>query len=81
MAYKKIEEYDQDVTESLMKNYQEILHLIGEDTNREGLQKTPKRVAKFIQFAMQGYQKDPVEILTSAKVHEPVSEMVIVKNI
>jgi GTP cyclohydrolase I len=81
MLYKKTEEYDPEVTESLAKNYSEILQLIGADTSREGLQKTPLRVAKWMQFAMQGYSKNPVEILNSAKFHEPVSEMVVVKNI
>ncbi|MCW5914393.1 MAG: GTP cyclohydrolase I FolE [Chitinophagaceae bacterium] len=81
MAYKKIEEYDKKTTTSLMKNYKSILDLIGEDSSREGLLKTPERVAKWMQFAVQGYHKNPVEILNSAKFHEPVSEMVIVKNI
>ncbi|MCO6498180.1 MAG: GTP cyclohydrolase I FolE [Chitinophagaceae bacterium] len=81
MAYKKIEEYDKKTINALMKNYKSIIDLIGEDSNREGLLKTPERVAKWMQFAVQGYQKDPVEILNSAKFHEPVSEMVIVKNI
>lgn len=81
MAYKKIEEYDKKVTASLMKNYKSIINLVGEDSEREGLQKTPERVAKWMQFAMQGYQKDPVAVLNSAKFHEEVSEMIIVKNI
>lgn len=81
MLYKKTEEYDPEITEALAKNYKEVLRLIGADVNREGLQKTPARVAKWMQFAMQGYSKDPVAILNSAKFHEPVSEMVVVKNI
>ncbi len=81
MAYKKIEQYDQPVTEGLIKNYTEILSLLGEDPMREGLQKTPERVAKAMQFLTQGYQQDANAILNSAKFHEEVSEMIIVKDI
>jgi GTP cyclohydrolase I len=81
MAYKKIEQYDQHVTEGLIINYREALGLLGEDTKREGLEKTPERVAKAMQFLTQGYQQDANAILESAKFHEEVSEMVIVKDI
>jgi GTP cyclohydrolase I len=81
MAYKKIEQYDQDVTEGLLKNYKAALGLLGEDPAREGLQKTPERVAKAMQFLTQGYQQDANSILNSAKFHEEVSEMIIVKDI
>jgi len=81
MAYKKTEEYDEKVTEGLVKNYREALSLLGEDPNREGLQKTPERLAKAMQFITQGYQQDARAILNSAKFHEEVSEMVIVKDI
>jgi len=81
MAYKKIDQYDQDVTEGLLKNYQEALSLLGEDPSREGLEKTPERVAKAMQFLTQGYHQDANAILNSAKFHEEVSEMVIVKDI
>jgi len=81
MAYKKIEQYDQDVTEGLLRNYKEALGLLGEDPEREGLQKTPERVAKAMQFLTQGYQQDANAILNSAKFHEEVSEMIIVKDI
>jgi len=81
MAYKKIDQYDQDVTEGLLKNYREALSLLGEDPTREGLQKTPERVAKAMQFLTQGYQQDGNAILNSAKFHEEVSEMIIVKDI
>lgn len=81
MAYTRIEDYDQQTTESLSANYQSVLKLIGEDGEREGLKQTPMRVAKWMQYATRGYNMDAVEILSSAKFHEPVSEMVIVKNI
>jgi len=81
MAYKKIDQYDEDVTSGLMKNYKETLGLLGEDANREGLEKTPERLAKAMQFLTQGYQQDAEAILNSAKFHEEVSEMIIVKDI
>jgi GTP cyclohydrolase IA len=81
MAYKKIEHYDEDVTQGLMKNYKQSISLLGEDAEREGLLKTPERLAKAMQFLTQGYQQDGNAILNSAKFHENVSEMVIVKDI
>ncbi len=81
MAYRKIDQYDQDVTEGLLKNYREALGLLGEDPTREGLEKTPERVAKAMQFLTQGYHQDANAILNSAKFHEEVSEMIIVKDI
>ena len=81
MAYKKIEKYDEDITAGLMKNYRSSLQLLGEDPDREGLQKTPERLAKAMQFLTQGYEMDANAILNSAKFHEEVSEMIIVKDI
>ncbi len=81
MAYRKIDEYDNDTTEGLMKSYREAIKLIGEDPDREGLLKTPERLAKAMQFATQGYLTDAKSILNSAKFHEDISEMIIVKNI
>ena len=81
MAYKKIDQYDAEVTSGLIKNYKESIKLLGEDAQREGLQKTPERVAKAMQFLTQGYHQDANEILNSAKFHEEVSEMIIVKDI
>ena len=81
MAYKKIESYDEETTKGLMNHYKENLKLLGEDADREGLQKTPERIAKAMQFITQGYQQDAKAILESAKFHEDVNEMVVVKNI
>lgn len=81
MAYRKIEEYDKDVTEGLMKTYRETIRLIGEDPDREGLLKTPERVAKSMQYCTQGYSMDARTILNSAKFHEDINEMIVVKNI
>jgi GTP cyclohydrolase I len=81
MAYTKTEQYDELTTSGLMKNYRSALQLLGEDPDREGLQKTPERLAKAMQFLTQGYQMDANEILNSAKFHEEVSEMIIVKDI
>ncbi len=81
MAYKKIEHYDEDVTGKLMVNYKEVLASIGEDPEREGLLKTPERIAKAMQFMTHGYGLDAVAILNSAKFHENISEMIIVKDI
>jgi GTP cyclohydrolase IA len=81
MAYKKTEQYDEKVTSGLVDNYKSALELLGEDTEREGLLKTPERVAKAMQYMTQGYQMDAKAILESAKFHEDVSEMVIVKDI
>lgn len=81
MAYKKIDQYDEETTFGLMKNYKSTLELLGEDAEREGLIKTPERLAKAMQFLTQGYQMDANAILNSAKFHEEVSEMVIVKDI
>jgi len=81
MAYTKIEQYDEKITEALTKNYRESLDLLGEDAGREGLLKTPERVAKAMQFLTQGYEMNAHAILDSAKFHEEVSEMILVKDI
>ena len=81
MAYKKVESYDEDVTNGLKHHYRETIKLLGEDADREGLEKTPERIAKAMQFMTQGYNQDAKAILDSAKFHEDVSEMVLVKNI
>ncbi len=81
MAYTKIEQYDEDITTDLSEHYKEVLKLIGEDPEREGLLKTPERVAKSIQFLTQGYGADPAAILNSARFREEYKQMVLVKDI
>ena len=81
MSYKKIEHYDEECTKSLSSNYKKVIENIGEDPNREGLLKTPERVAKAMQFLTQGYAQNPQEILKSAMFAEKYDEMVIVKDI
>ena len=81
MAYTKVEQFEDKITSGLIENYRESIALLGEDPSREGLLKTPERVAKSMQYLTQGYQIDPKVILNSAKFHEDVSEMIIVKDI
>lgn len=69
-------------TLNLLKDqYKSILNEIGEDSEREGLLKTPSRAGKAMQFLTQGYNQDPISILNNALFHEDYSEMVIVKDI
>ncbi|SDE28237.1 GTP cyclohydrolase I FolE [Niabella drilacis] len=81
MAYKKEDKYNEPVTQALIQHYQQVIAQLGEDPQREGLLKTPERVAKAMQVLTQGYQMDAHEIINSAKFHEDVSEMIIVKDI
>lgn len=81
MAYKKTEIFDEHTTSKLEGHYKEALKLIGEDPEREGLVKTPERLAKAMQYLTQGYNMDAKAILDSAKFNEHISEMIIVKDI
>src|SRR5690606_36474070 len=81
MAYKKTDHYDEKVTEALMHHYKNTIALLGENPEREGLLKTPERMAKAMQYITQGYQLNAHAILNSAKFHVPVSEMIVVKDI
>ena len=81
MAYKKTEQFDERTTTGLIRNYREILELIGENPEREGLIKTPERLAKAMQYLVQGYDLDAHAILNSAKFSEDISEMIVVKDI
>ena len=81
MSYTKQECFSEQTPEQLAAHYTEILRLLGEDPNREGLIKTPVRVAKAMQFLTQGYNTDPVAILNSAKFKEEYKQIVLVKDI
>jgi GTP cyclohydrolase I len=79
--YEKKEQYNAETTAILAENYKTIIHGLGEDVTREGLEKTPERVAKAMQFLTHGYALDPLEILKSALFTEDHSQMIVVKNI
>jgi GTP cyclohydrolase I len=81
MSYKKVELFDNELTENLSAKYTEIITGLGENPQREGLLKTPERAAKAMQFLTHGYDLNPAEILKSAMFAENYSEMVIVKDI
>ena len=81
MAYNKTEQFDDATTSKMIGNYHDILKLIGENPEREGLIKTPERLAKAMQYLTQGYELDAHAILNSAKFSEDISEMIIVKDI
>ncbi len=81
MAYKKSDVYDNALTERMKIDYLNILNVLGEDADREGLLKTPERAAKAMQFLTQGYGQDAAAILRSAMFREDYSEMVLVKDI
>lgn len=81
MAYKRIEDYDEAVTQELAVHYKEALRLLGEDPEREGLLKTPIRVARSMQFLTKGYLEDGSKILKEAMFKEDYRQMVVVKDI
>lgn len=80
-SYQKIERFDVEKVKKIAGHYKDILALMVEDPEREGLEKTPVRVAKSLHFLLQGYETDPVEILKSAMFKEDYRQMVIVKDI
>jgi len=80
-TYRFFEEFNQEVTDSLAKHYREIITVLGEDVNREGIARTPERASKVIQFLTSGYNQDTSKILKSAMFAEPYHDMVIVKDI
>jgi GTP cyclohydrolase I len=80
-SYQRIEKYDSGITDKIAEKYREIISLLGESTDREGLEKTPLRVAKAMQFLLQGYEMVPEEILKSAMFKENYKQMVVVKDI
>ena len=81
MSYNKNEVYDEETTREIAGHYEAILRLLGEDPRREGLVKTPERVAKALQFLTQGYGQDGAEILRSAMFKEEYKQMVLAKDI
>ena len=80
-SYEKIEQYDTEITAVLADNYRKIIEDLGEDVSREGLEKTPERVAKAMQYLTHGYELDPLEILKSAMFTEDHRQMIVVKDI
>ncbi|WP_299215711.1 GTP cyclohydrolase I FolE [uncultured Dokdonia sp.] len=81
MPYRKFEEYNIEVTESIKKNFESIIDDLGEDTSREGIVKTPERAAKAMQYLTSGYNMNPAKILKGAMFKEDYDDMVIVKDI
>lgn len=81
MGYRKEDIYDEGTVKKLSDRFGDVLGLIGEDSNREGLVKTPERAAKAMQFLTQGYQQDAGAILRKALFKEEYSEMIVVKDI
>lgn len=81
MAYMKDEIYNPEVTGEIAMHVKEVLRLLGEDVNREGLLKTPERVAKSLQYLTKGYGEDGKEIVQKAIFDEKYSQMVLVKDI
>ncbi|HYC41098.1 MAG TPA: GTP cyclohydrolase I FolE [Chitinophagaceae bacterium] len=81
MAYSKTEHFDDNITSGLINSYSSVLELLGEDPQREGLKKTPERLAKAMQYMTQGYHMDAKAVINSAKFHENISEMILVKDI
>lgn len=80
-SYEKVEQYDGNITGALADNYRTIINNLGEDINREGLEKTPERVAKAMQFLTHGYGLNPLEIMKSALFTEDHKQMIVVKDI
>jgi GTP cyclohydrolase I len=80
-GYEKIEKYDTETTAILADNYRSIIENLGENIYREGLEKTPERAAKAMQYLTHGYGLDPLEILKSALFTEDHKQMIVVKDI
>lgn len=81
LGYQKIDRYNEDTVKKLAEHYKEIITLLGEDVVREGLVKSPERIAKAMLFFTQGYDQNPEEILRSAMFTEDYKQMVVVKDI
>ena len=81
MSYKRVDKYDDEVTGQIAGHIKEILALLGEDPEREGLVKTPERVAKSLQYLTKGYDEDGVQIIQSAIFDEQYQQMVLIRDI
>ena len=81
MSYKRVDSYDTDTTREIASHVKEILSLLGEDPEREGLLKTPERVAKALQYSTKGYSEDGVQIIRDAIFDEEYQQMVLVRDI
>lgn len=81
MAYHRLDLYDVAVTEEIAHHVESILKLLGEDPQRDGLLKTPERVAKSLQYLTKGYEEDGAQIIRSAMFDERYRQMVLVKDI
>lgn len=81
MPYTREDNYDDKVTAQIARHVKEILHLLGEDNEREGLIKTPERVAKALQYLTKGYYQNGIDIIRSATFEEEYEQMVLVKDI
>jgi len=81
ILYQRQDTYDDEATHAIGNHVGHIIEILGEDAGREGLLKTPERVAKAYQFLTHGYGLDPKKILTSALFEEDYSEMIVVKDI
>jgi GTP cyclohydrolase I len=79
--YERRDMYDEDTTEAISDHVSSILDILGEDPSREGLEKTPERVARAYQFLMHGYALDPKDVLRQAMFEEAYDEMILVKDI
>ena len=80
-GYNKIESWNEENIKELSSIYYRVLKLIGENPDREGLIKTPERVAKALHFLTMGYSHNPCEIINSAKFKEDYKQMVLIKDI
>ena len=78
-GYNRIDNWDDEVTQKLSDHYEAIIKLLGEDSDREGLHRTPLRVAKAMQFLTQGYNQNPVDILKSARFKEDYQHLIGMK--
>lgn len=81
MSYKRVDKYSEQTTEQIAGHIKDILSLLGEDPDREGLLKTPERVAKSLQFLTKGYDEDGVQIIQSAVFDEQYQQMVLIRDI